>query len=358
MKIQLGKNQLVVAILLGAISGYVLMRIIAMSSIRTSKLETKSAPTAQELYDAGASAVIHGLVLDAEGMPIPNASVVLTVRTLDFLIDRPQSSYDRAIESGPDGLFSLRIEKPIAAFVKSVAKTGYVFEPTEKSRWNLLSMKTSPGQRLHLQMRKLGTPVFLLSVPRSDAIGMKILEVDAGRSATNKWNVFQVQSFKEYWPNQNDLEVAARYDESTQDWELTYRTLAPGGGLYLSTRELFTAPTNEYAADVRFRTAGAPEHKRYYIYLRRKSPELFIKIEISQTAWAPKSQPQRRLTIDARAWTNPYGERNFEPMQPTQENWLLFKEHTRYCLQCINEGRRADPKHLADLLNHPKEPAP
>ena len=60
-----------------------------------------------------------------------------------------------------------------------------------------------------------------------------------------------------------------------------------------------------------------------------------------------------RQAATPKSWTNPYGERNFDPMQPTQENWLLFKEHTRYCLQCINEGRRADPKHLADLLAKP-----
>ena len=307
----------------------------------------------REAIQRAPSVTIYGKVVDTKEQPIEGAKATITVRRLEVLL---KQSYHENLSALTDanGEFHITADKPYDAFVKTVVKEGYVFERDVESTLDIINHRKSSPENPHLlRMRKLGIPELILVVGSG-----RLLHAFAGESRSSKWSVTNLRSYNSFWSDVRDLAVTARFDEEKKDWEITYRVLLQHGGLVLSNQDLYMAPEAGYQQEVSFRTGrigtdARSRDSRYYLYLKTRNPTLYSKFDIDQVIGLPSEYPQSFLDISAKSWTNPYGGRNFEPLQPTQENWLLFKEHTRYCLQCINEGRRADPKHLADLLAKP-----
>ena len=313
----------------------------------------------QEIHDRAPSMTIYGKVVDTDGEPIPGVEVEFAVKNLNYLLGLPYHSRVRPKASNLRGEFQFTIEKPRFAGLQSVTKPGYVYKREFESGGNYVSKKSTSENRVLIRMRKLGTPTFLLELPPNDAVGKRLFAVKGGESTSRKWSVTNLETYQAYWNDARDLEVIALFDEEAKDWEVTFRALSRGGGLVLSKSELFMAPADGYQQEVSFRTGGigtdsSSRQSQYYLYMKSRGPVLYTKLRVYQLIGQPRQYPQSDLDIAVKSWTNPYGERNFEPMEEaTVGNYRAIDAHTEYCLQCINEGRRADPKHLADLLAKP-----
>ncbi len=309
----------------------------------------------QQEIDKSPPTTIYGQALDWDGEPVSGVNIVLTSRNLYRLLGLP--SYEElSATTDADGNFQVRIDKAMFASIKSVAKPGYVYKPVSGEGSYLLQKNISPENRARLLMRKLGSPEFLLIYPMNNSDGERVLKTIASESKVTEWSAFRLDSYREFWPEGADLQISVRFDEKEKDWEIVYRAFHPDGGVYLSKKELFMAPEEGYQRELRLRAGGVSASKRrsvYHLYIKTRNPQVYTKVFVEERAGLPDDYPTCSFELSFKSWTNPYGERNFEPLKRTAENFQAQDAHTEYCLQCINEGRRADPKHLADLLAKP-----
>lgn len=324
----------------------------------TDNSENNSKNSALEYYEHLKPIRVSGTVVDDVGHPVSGAAVEYIVWGAHFLVGNMAKPAPQSVFSDAQGRFHFLAEKPERIFVRSVTKPGYEAIRSEGDDYSI-NFARGGRHEANFRLRKVGDAAFILQHPMEN-VGDILLRAKAPEIKSGKWSVTNLRSYYEFHTEARDLEVVARYDAEGKDWEITYRALFPEGGVLLSKQELFTAPEAGYQPSVTFRTGGIgtdalSRQSQYFLYMKTRTPVLYAKFHVYQLIGQPREYPQCDFEVTVKSWTNPYGEQNFEPLQPTQENWLLFKEHTRYCLQSINEGRRADPKHLADLLAKPPE---
>lgn len=300
-------------------------------------LDSQTQNKFKEMYDRLQPLHVYGKVVDMNGSGIDGAEVRIVWYTGHSLLGAGEKRIETILISGTNGLWEFRAEKPLRAFVSDAKKDGYECVSIEDADSNLLDRLLTKTNPVVVRLRKKGEETFLVVVPAINREN-ELIRVASPNSQTNGLDVFTERARRAAAGKYTDLIVAADFDLASGWWRVTFSATNGTDGIVVSDDLLYEAPKEGYGKSV-VRT-GPPWPK--YLYLRSRTPVIYTRLDLDCDVWNG-STTNRLLTINYKAWINPYGGRNLEYDQRVAQNWRVEEELTVEAKQAL-DAKRLPPR--------------
>ena len=291
--------------------------------------------------------VFYGKIVDPYNKPVVGGRVEVNVPTpTGYLQEKARKCQVQSDEEGRFEVskksFGLNALKGTSLRVDVIGKDGYGYIPgTDPKRCfsyrngDADKLVPDPNNPIVFHLRKIeGEATFLLVEPYLE---LRVDVADSGSAI----GYDMIKGVLRVGPDlvaggdrdECDLKVTAVYVTNSATWSVT---LAPGdanGGIVASAQLLYEAPDAGYQAEYAFIPKDRETAEAKYVYLKSRDPAIYTRLEIKGI-----NANGRFFRLFGRAATNPYGDRNLEPMEGlsyeeakrlTDEVKAAFQQHKR-----------------------------
>ena len=301
----------------------------------------------------------YGKVIDQEGAPVAGASVRISMPT-QKAIDAPLVARDRVILTDSNGCFEIS-KKSLGEFelrghdliIAGIVLAGYEAEkisPEKRgfsfSQSNAKRFVADPSNPVVYRMRKKGNCAFLLEEPY-----WQLRLPLAPSNQTRGYDFIQREAIQEVdAPSGDDADLIcdlrARVAPHANGaaWQVV---LSPGnatGGILVSDQLLHEAPEQGYQPEGILSWPGLGQAATKYVYLKSRDPAIYTRLAIGYINANGDS-----FLLDGKTLTNPYGDRNLEPMEGLP--YAVTKQLTDEARTAFQQNKRPAKPDLERLIS-------
>ncbi|MEI7946965.1 MAG: hypothetical protein WCJ02_09720, partial [bacterium] len=275
---------------------------------------------------------VHGKAIDTDGNPIPNVSIKVSWDKAEWLVGASDHGSVTWVKSDDKGEWLLSLKKTVRAYVDGASKEGYEYIYSDDSSKNLAEPYYSKeaGQFV-VRLRKKAEESLLIINPASGYGRTRVLEVMATHSATGQIDVLDDKTQNRnchYW----DLFVQAKYESVMNSWQISFFVTNQVDGIVASDELLYEAPRDGYKTEVLLIESNRPR----YLYLKTRSPSIYSRVNLDYYLY--REQPNNRLRINYKSFTNPYGESSLEDAEGLRKYAFAREELVQEAKEAIQSG--------------------
>lgn len=314
--------------------------------------------------------VFYGKVVDQHGEPVANASVKVSVPTVEKL-GMPMLNREKIIITGNDGRFevsnktySMTHLKGCYLYVKDLTKEGYEKQLQEwgKKEITMFSFSNSNTARfcpdaanpIVYTMRKKELPEVFLVHSLQLCFGAKI-NSDGKPTGYDFIKCVAIGNMNNLMLNGQplfcDFLFNAALNKDGTTWTVVLSSGDPKGGIIASEQLLYEAPATGYQAKYTFIAEDRNKPvKAKYIYLKSRDPAIYTRLEIEGIV-----VQKEFMYLDVHSLTNPYGDRNLE--WAANLPYKVTAQLTREAETAFRHDKRPSPPDLQKLIREVKEQA-
>ena len=289
------------------------------------------------MYDRLQPLHVYGKVIDQSGTGVDGTDVRVVWYTGRSLLGGGDERIETVIRSDSNGLWDFHADKPLRAFVSDAKKDGYECVSIEDADSNLLAPRLTKTNPVIVRLRKKGEETFLIVIPAINREN-ELIRVASPNSRTNGLDVFAQKARRASAGKYTDLIVAADFEPASGWWRVTYSATNGTDGIVVGSDLQYEAPKEGYQKAV---VLAGPPYPRY-LYLKSRAPVIYTRLDLDHNVWEGAAT-NRLLTINYKAWINPYGDRNLEYDRRVEQNWRVEEELTADAKQAL-EARRLPAK--------------
>ena len=301
----------------------------------------------------------YGKVIDQEGAPVAGASVSISMPT-QKTVEGPEDPRARILSTDSNGCFEVSRGalgmtelKGIYLNFNRIIKNGYEecgFPPDLStfsfSQSNAKRFVADPSNPVVYRMRKKGECAFLLEEPY-----WQLRLPLAPSNQTRGYDFIQREAIQEVDAPAGDeadlicdLRAKVAPHANGAAWQVV---LSPGnatGGILVSDQLLHEAPEQGYQPEGILSWPGLGQAATKYVYLKSRDPAIYTRLAIGYINANGDS-----FLLDGKTLTNPYGDRNLEPMEGLP--YAVTKQLTDEARTAFQQNKRPAKPDLERLIS-------
>ena len=301
----------------------------------------------------------YGKVIDQDGAPIEQAAIHISMPTQET-VEGPEDRRARILSTDSNGCFEVSRGalgttelKGIYLNFDRIIKNGYEecgFPPDLStfsfSQSNAKRFVADPSNPVVYRMRKKGECAFLLEEPY-----WQLRLPLAPSNQTRGYDFIQREAIQEVDAPAGDdadlicdLRVRVAPHANGAAWQVV---LSPGnatGGILVSDQLLHEAPEQGYQPEGILSWPGLGQAATKYVYLKSRDPAIYTRLAIGYINANGDS-----FLLDGKTLTNPYGDRNLEPMEGLP--YAVTKQLTDEARTAFQQNKRPAKPDLERLIS-------